>query len=144
MSVAEIVVDHHLYIPANDWLPSVLIVEDERKLRALLVEEFRALHIDALTASSGYEAIRIASEHRPDLILVDGLLPEMHGFEISRFIRRIDVDYHPHIALMTAIYKHTRYQNEARLKYGIDDYLIKPVHPQMLAGLIRRVQAATR
>ena len=66
----------------------------------------------------------------------------MHGFEIARFIRRIDVNYHPHIAIMTAIYKHTRYQNEARLKYGIDDYLIKPVLPQSLAGLVRRVQAA--
>ena len=57
-------------------------------------------------------------------------------------IRRIDADYRPHIAIMTAIYKHTRYQNEARLKYGIDDYLIKPVLPQSLAGLVRRVQAA--
>ena len=144
MSVAEFAVDHLPYIPANHWLPSVLIVEDERKQRASLVDAFQAMNIDALTASAGYEAIRIASDLRPQLILVDGLLPEMHGFEISRFIRRIDADYHPHIALMTAIYKHTRYQNEARLKYGIDDYLIKPVHPQMLAGLVRRVQAAAR
>jgi DNA-binding response OmpR family regulator len=122
----------------------VLIVEDERKQRASLVDAFEAMNIQALTASSGYEALRIASECRPDLILVDGLLPEMHGFEISRFIRRIDADYHPRIALMTAIYKHTRYQNEAKLKYGVDDYLIKPVHPQMLAGLVRRAQAASR
>ncbi len=144
MSVAEFAVDHLPYIPVNDWLPSVLIVEDERKQRASLVDAFGAMNIQALTASGGYEAIRTASDCRPELILVDGLLPEMHGFETSRFIRRIDADYHPHIALMTAIYKHTRYQNEARLKYGIDDYLIKPVHPQLLAGLVRRVQAATR
>ena len=64
------------------------------------------------------------------------------GATCARFIRRIDADYRPHIAIMTAIYKHTRYQNEARLKYGIDDYLIKPVLPQSLAGLVRRVQAA--
>jgi response regulator of citrate/malate metabolism len=42
---------------------------------------------------------------------------------------------------MTAIYKHTRYQNEAKLKYGVDDYLIKPVLPESLAGLVRRTQA---
>ncbi|MEA2237605.1 MAG: hypothetical protein QOC81_2329 [Thermoanaerobaculia bacterium] len=142
MSVAEIAVTQSGYIPANDWLPSVLIVEDERKLRWALIESFRAMDITAMTASGGYEAIRVAGECRPDLILLDGLLPEMHGFEIARFIRKIDVDYRPHIALMTAIYKHTRYQNEARLKYGIDDYLIKPVAPQMLAGLVRRAQAA--
>jgi len=144
MSIAEIAVPNLPYFPVDATLPSVLIVEDERKQRASLVDAFEAMNIQALTARSGYEAIRIASDCRPDLILVDGLLPEMHGFEISRFIRRIDADYHPRIALMTAIYKHTRYQNDAKLKYGIDDYLIKPVHPQLLAGLVRRVQAATR
>ena len=142
MSLAEIAVPRVPYFEADATLPSVLIVEDERKLRWSLIEQFRTMGIDALTASSGYEAIRVAGERRPELILLDGLLPEMHGFEIARFIRRIDRDYRPHIAIMTAIYKHTRYQNEARLKYGIDDYLIKPVLPQSLAGLVRRVQAA--
>jgi DNA-binding response OmpR family regulator len=142
MSLAEIAVPRMPYFEATAALPAVLIVEDERKLRWSLIEEFRTIGIEALTASSGYEAIRVAGESRPDLILLDGLLPEMHGFEIARFMRRIDANYHPHIAIMTAIYKHTRYQNEARLKYGIDDYLIKPVLPQSLAGLVRRVQAA--
>jgi DNA-binding response OmpR family regulator len=143
MSITEIAVPNLLYFPIDETLPSVLIVEDERKLRASLVETFRSMNIDAMTASGGYEAIRIASECRPDLILVDGLLPEMHGFEISRFVRRIDADYHPRIALMTAIYKQTRYQNEAKLKYGVDDYLIKPVHPAQLAGLVRRAQTTS-
>ena len=145
MSIAEIAVPALPYHPTDSVaLPTVLVVEDERKLRWSLIEQFGAMGIDVLTASSGYEAIRVAGEKRPDLILLDGLLPEMHGFEIARFIRRIDVDYRPHIAIMTAIYKHTRYQNEARLKYGIDDYLIKPVLPQSLAGLVRRAQAAAR
>ena len=142
MSLAEIAVAPVRYLEVAAALPAVLVVEDERKLRWSLIEQFRAMGIEALTASSGYEAIRVAGESRPELILLDGLLPEMHGFEIARFIRRIDANYHPHIAIMTAIYKHTRYQNEARLKYGIDDYLIKPVLPQSLAGLVRRVQAA--
>jgi len=144
MSLAEIAVPSRPYLPIDASLPSVLIVEDERKLRWSLIEQFRGMQIDPLTASSGYEAIRIAGESRPELILLDGLLPEMHGFEIARFIRRIDGSYRPHIAIMTAIYKHTRYQNEAKLKYGIDDYLIKPVLPQSLAGLVRRVQAASQ
>ncbi|HEV7428028.1 MAG TPA: response regulator [Thermoanaerobaculia bacterium] len=144
MSLAEIAVPRVPYFGAEATLPSVLIVEDERKLRWSLIEQFRTMGIEALTGSSGYEAIRVAGERRPELILLDGLLPEMHGFEIARFIRRIDRDYRPHIAIMTAIYKHTRYQNEARLKYGIDDYLIKPVLPQSLAGLVRRVQAAAQ
>jgi DNA-binding response OmpR family regulator len=145
MSVAEIDVPAPTYhLTEAAALPTVLIVEDERKLRWSLIEQFRALHIAPFTASSGYEALRIASESRPDLILLDGLLPEMHGFEIARFIRHIDPAYHPHIAIMTAIYKHTRYQNEAKLQYGIDDYLIKPLLPHSIAGLVRRAQAASK
>jgi DNA-binding response OmpR family regulator len=144
MSLAEIAVPRLPYVEPMTELPTVLVVEDERKLRWLLIEQFGSMGIEVLTAKSGYEAIRVAGEKRPGLILLDGLLPEMHGFEIARFIRRIDADYRPHIAIMTAIYKHTRYQNEARLKYGIDDYLIKPVLPQSLSELVRRTQAEAR
>jgi len=143
MSLAEIAVPRPPFVP-HAALPTVLVVEDERRLRWSLIEQFGAMGIEVLTAKSGYEAIRIAGEKRPSLVLLDGLLPEMHGFEIARFIRRIDAGYRPHIAIMTAIYKHTRYQNEARLKYGIDDYLIKPVSPQSLADLVRRAQTEAR
>jgi DNA-binding response OmpR family regulator len=144
MSLAEIAVPRPPCVQPQSALPVVLVVEDERKLRWSLIEQFGDMGIEVLTAKSGYEAIRIAGEMRPDLILLDGLLPEMHGFEIARFIRRIDAGYHPHIAIMTAIYKHTRYQNDARLKYGIDDYLIKPVLPKSLANLVRRAQGEAR
>jgi DNA-binding response OmpR family regulator len=123
--------------------PSVLIAEDERKLRWWLIEQFDALGVTPLVATGGYDAIRLAGENRPDLILLDGLLPELHGFEIARFIRALDRDYRPHIAIMTAIYKNIRYQNEARLKYGIDDYLLKPLAPESLASLIGRVKVAS-
>ena len=116
--------------------PSVLVVEDERKLRAWLVDEFRSHGVAPLSATAGYEAIRLAAAHRPDLILLDGLLPEMHGFEIARFIRRIDSEYRPRIVMMTAIYKHLRYRNEARLKYGIDAYIVKPLDASVVSSLV--------
>lgn len=129
-------------IVSPQQVPSVLIVEDERKLRGWLDEQFQMIGIVPLTASSGYEAIRIAAEKRPDLILLDGLLPQMHGFEIARLVRHLDGRYRPYIAVMTAIYKNVRYQNEARLKYGIDEYMIKPLRPESLATLVERVREA--
>jgi DNA-binding response OmpR family regulator len=141
--VAAVQVTHFPPLPAyGSEMPSVLIAEDERKLRWWLIEQFSAMNIVPLIASSGYEAIRIAGERRPDLVLLDGLLPEMHGFEIARFIRGIDAGYRPHIAIMTAIYKNIRYQNEARLKYGIDDYMLKPLEPEALAALVERAREA--
>src|SRR5207248_182471 len=126
MSVAEIHYSPTPVIPPGQR-PEVLIAEDEPKLRELLVAQVQAQGIVPRVTATGYETLFAVDEYRPDLILLDGLLPQMHGFEIARFIRKMDCDYRPRIAIVTGIYKGVRYQNEARLKYGIDDYLVKPV-----------------
>jgi CheY-like chemotaxis protein len=118
---------------------TVLIAEDSDKMRELLVTQLRSLGIEASTAKTGLEALAQTSRLRPDLILLDGLLPEMHGFEVARAIRQLDADYRPRIAMITGIYKGTQYQNDARLKYGIDDYLLKPITTDTLRDLISRM-----
>lgn len=120
---------------------TVLIVEDDRKLRERLLGQFAELGIHALQASAGFSAVKLANIHRPSLIVLDGLLPEMHGLEVARFIRRIDPAYVPHIVMITAIYKNVRYHNEARIKYGIDEYLIKPASDAVIAEIVARVEA---
>lgn len=121
----------------------VLIVEDERKTRESLMAELTSAGYAPIAATRGFEAIKLADQFRPELIILDGLVPEMHGFEIARFIRRLDVEYKPRIVLMTAIYKHLRYQNEAQLKYGIDEYVMKPLLPQDVKRLTRDLEAAS-
>lgn len=114
----------------------VLIVEDQRRTRELLAEQVQSFGCRTFVAAGAYEAIRIAEAERPDVILVDGLLPQMHGFELARFIRALDVNYRPRLVIVTSIYKHTRYKNEAKLKYGIDDYMIKPVSDDALLEVL--------
>lgn len=114
---------------------TVLVVEDHKKQRERLVEMLEELGLAVLTAGAAYEALRIVSEKKPEVVMLDALVPEMHGFEIARSIRALSGDYNPRIVIMTAVYKNLRYQNEARLKYGIQDYLIKPITPEMLASL---------
>jgi CheY-like chemotaxis protein len=65
----------------------VLIAEDEKKTRAILVEMVQSLGCEVLEAGTGYEAVKIVQESKPDVLLLDGLLPEMHGFEVARFVR---------------------------------------------------------
>ena len=132
MSLAEV------YHPAVRAVPTVLVVEDERKMRSRLVDQIRRMGVEPLEAATGFEAIRMAGNQKPQLILMDGLLPEMHGFEVSRMIRRLDSRYAPHIVLMTSIYKSVRYHNEAKLKYGVDEYVIKPLGEDILARLLGR------
>jgi CheY-like chemotaxis protein len=131
MSVAE------PYLPCAGAVTTVLVVEDERKMRCTLLEQVRRLGVEPMEAASGFEAIRVAGKMKPQLILLDGLLPEMHGFEVSRMIRRLDSQYRPRIVLMTSIYKSVRYHNEAKLKYGIDEYVIKPLADDVLSRLLR-------
>ncbi len=105
-------------------------------MREILVTQFRTLGIEPATAKTGLDALAQAARGRPDLIVLDGLLPEMHGFEVARAVRNLDPDYKPRIAIITGIYKSTQYQNEARTRYGIDDYLLKPVSTDSLRKLL--------
>ena len=105
----------------------VLVVEDQDRQCRQLLDILGTFGIEPMRAKSGYEAIQFAAEHRPETIFLDGLLPGMHGFEVARFIRHIDAGYRPWIVLLTAIYKNVKYRNEATLKYGIDEYVIKPI-----------------
>ncbi len=114
----------------------VLIAEDEKRTRAILVDMVRSLGCDVVEAASGFEAVKRVKEDRPDVLLLDGLLPEMHGFEIARFVRSFAPDYRPRIVIVTAVYKARRYQNEAKLQYGVDEYLVKPVTREAVAAAI--------
>jgi CheY-like chemotaxis protein len=110
-----------------------LVVEDDRRMRASMIELLRGLGYHTLEAGGGFEAIRLAAQFRPAVVVIDGLLPNMHGLEVSRFIRNADRTYSPRIIVVTGIYRNIRYRNEARLKYGIEDYLVKPVTREALA-----------
>jgi CheY-like chemotaxis protein len=104
----------------------VLIAEDERKTRAMLVEIVLSLGCLPIIATSGLEAIRKIQDERPEVLLLDGLLPEHHGFEVARFARSLATEYRPRIVLVTAIYKQPKYEEEAK-QFGVDAYLTKPV-----------------
>jgi two-component system cell cycle response regulator len=121
----------------------VLIAEDSRRQCAELVQVLETLGArDIRIANTGHEAIRMAFQLRPSIIVLDGLLPGMHGFEVARFIRQIDPNYHPRIIFATAIYKSVRYENEAKLKYGIDAYVVKPItHDGLRAAMAGQLAA---
>lgn len=116
-----------LPLPVAENPRLVLVVDDDKRARDAVIAHVHELGYQTIEAKTGYEAISMAALRKPGIVIVDGLLPNMHGFEVSRFIRAAQATYAPRIIVVTAVYKHIRYQNEARLKYGIDHYLTKPV-----------------
>ena len=121
--------------------PLAVVAEDTTKVREYLIAELTSFGVSAIGAKTGLEALKLVTEHRPQLVILDGLLPEMHGFEVARAIRKLDPQYRPLLVIITAVYKSIQYQNDARLKYGIDDYLIKPITRDSLRNLVDRMRA---
>jgi two-component system cell cycle response regulator DivK len=104
----------------------VLLVEDEEHILHLLTDLLAiTLGQEVLTATDGIEAIRMAQEHRPDLILMNLTLPKLDGWEAARALKANDELRHIPILAITA---HTMVGDRERaLEAGCDDYFAKPI-----------------
>lgn len=104
----------------------VLIVDDEDLTRVLLrqvLERVRVKHMAVFYADDGEEALRIAEAERPDLILLDLLLPKMDGNEVCRRLRTL-ADYNPHIIMLTA--RGQFEDREQAMALGVNQFVTKP------------------
>lgn len=114
--------------------PSVLIVDDEPAVTNLLVYNLRKAHYDVHTAADGREALRLAREFRPDLVLLDLMLPGMDGLDVCRELRKTgDLP----IIMITALGEET--DKVVGLELGADDYVTKPFSLRELMARIKTV-----
>lgn len=114
--------------------PLVLAVDDEQGILRLIKVELEAQGFKVLTANSGQEALRIYEDSRPDIALLDVLMPGMDGIELMRRLReRAAIP----VILVTA---RDADQDKVRgLTLGADDYIVKPFNPDELAARIEAV-----
>lgn len=114
--------------------PLVLTVDDEAGIRRLMKLELTGQGFRVITAASGEEALRLVEEQRPDVVLLDVLMPEMTGLEVLRRIReQMDVP----VIIVTA--KDNDADKVRYLELGADDYIVKPFSPDELGARIRAV-----
>jgi len=114
--------------------PLVLAVDDEPGIRKLIKLELSGQGFRVLTAENGAEAIRLEEEHRPDLVLLDVVMPDMTGLEVMAQLRdRTNVP----IILLTG--KNSDGDKVMGLESGADDYLAKPFAPDELSARVRAV-----
>ena len=110
----------------------VLIVDDDRDSREALGELLRTLGHEVEVAADGCEAITLAMERRPDVVLLDIRLPDLDGHEVARRIRTA-ADAPGVIAL-------TGSEDEETDPATFDDYIVKPADPERLRVAVERVQ----
>ena len=124
---------------------TILIVEDEKEIRDLLAHYLRKEGFSPVLASDGETAILKARKEKPDLVLLDILLPNVDGLEVLRAIRSDETIGRTPVVMLTA--KGDETDRVVGLELGADDYIPKPFSPRevvaRIKAILRRTQPAT-
>ncbi len=117
----------------------ILIVDDESDIVDLLHYNLKREGYKVITASDGEGAVRLARKHKPDLVLLDIMMPKMDGMEVCRQLREELELRKTFIVFLTA--RAEEYSEVAGFDAGADDYIFKPIKPRVL---LRRIKAILR
>jgi two-component system phosphate regulon response regulator PhoB len=123
----------------GDKVAKLLIVEDETDILHLLQFNFEREGFETHTARDGNEALRLAEERKPDLIVLDLLLPGRDGLEVCKTLKSREGSRNTPVIMLTA--KGEEQDRITGFELGADDYVVKPFSPK---ELILRVKAVLR
>ncbi len=118
---------------------TVLIIDDEADIRKMLRRLLTSHGYRVLEADRGLLALRMVKEETPDLLILDAMLPEVHGFDIARRIKGSARYGHIPIIMISAVYRGWRYAEDLKQSCGVDFYLEKPFR---IADVLRGVELA--
>jgi two-component system phosphate regulon response regulator PhoB len=122
----------------------LLVVEDEEALARLLKWHLETVGFDVATVTTGAEALRLAAEQQPDLVILDLRLPDMHGYDVARQLRKL---FHPWVVPILMLTGMDQPIDQLRgFAHGADAYLTKPYEPAevlRIVGLLVGEPAAT-
>jgi len=123
----------------------ILLVDDEQDILEIVGYNLSQEGYKIVTASNGKEAIAVAKKERPQLIIMDVMMPEMDGMEACENIRKIPELSNVLITFLTA--RSEDYSQVAGFDAGADDYIAKPIKPKLLVSkvkaLLRRLKDDT-
>lgn len=116
--------------------PLVLFADDDPTGRAIATRVIESLGFGVVVASNGEEALAVAREHRPQLIITDALMPKLDGREMGRIVKSELPE--TKVVVITSVYKDPRYKHEAFKNFAVDEYLTKPINPAALRALVEK------
>jgi two-component system alkaline phosphatase synthesis response regulator PhoP len=118
---------------------TILIADDEPDILEIISYNLQAEGYEIITAKNGNEALELAKQHKPDLIILDVMMPGKTGFEVCKILRALPSFQETVIIFLTALNDDST--QIKGLETGGDDYLTKPISPKVL---ISRVNALFR
>ena len=118
----------------------ILIVDDEEKVRKLVEITLSIDKVEVLQASSGEDGLKIARETKPDIILLDVMMPGgFDGFDVCKILKEDPATRDIYIIMLTA--KGQKADKEKGFASGVDDYFVKPFSPMELMEKINKILA---
>jgi two-component system, OmpR family, alkaline phosphatase synthesis response regulator PhoP len=125
--------------------PTILVIEDEPDIRKLVHYNLAQERYKVLEAEDGEQALKLLQRVKPNLIILDLMLPGMSGLELCKFLRERQETSQMPILMLTA--KAGEADKVVGLEMGADDYLAKPFSPREMVArvraILRRVEAVT-
>ncbi len=121
---------------------TILVADDDVEVLALVARRMARLASRVLEAGDGEEALRLALQERPDLIVLDVMMPGRSGWEVCRAVREAPELAHTGVLMLTGIGE--RLNEMTSPLYGADDHLDKPFDLGELEERARRILAARR
>ncbi len=118
-------------------MDTILIIDDEEDIRDILSYNLQKEGYQVFQAATGREGIKVAIAQKPDLVLLDVMMPEMDGIEVCQNLRENPKTKNVRICFLTA--RNEDYSQIAGLDAGADDYVAKPVKPKVLASRIKAI-----
>ena len=115
----------------------ILIVEDEKDIRDLIIYSLEGKGYQTISTDDGEKAIKMLKENKPDLVILDWMLPSVSGLEICRSIRRDIKTKNIPIIMLTA--KITEEDKILGLDSGADDYITKPFSTAELSSRVKAI-----
>ncbi len=115
-------------------MPTMLIADDNAQITSVLAEYGKQEGYDVLVARDGQQALDLFSQHQPDVVLLDVMMPRVDGFEVCRTIRKTaDTP----VIMITA--RGEDFEKIMGLDIGADDYIVKPFSPGEVMARVRSV-----
>jgi len=117
----------------------VLVVDDDPDILAMVVRYLESHGYQTTKAAAGRDALKKIRKGKPDLIVLDAMLPEVHGFEICQKVKKSKRFGNTPVIMISAVYKGWRYREDVQRAYGADDYLEKPFSLERLENRVRQL-----
>jgi two-component system phosphate regulon response regulator PhoB len=124
-------------VPEVSKVRQILVVEDEQPIREMVAFALRRAGYEVAEAATSHDARVLLADQRPDLMLVDWMLPDMSGLELTRQVKRDPQTRDVPIIMLTA--RAAEGDKVAGLDGGADDYMTKPFSPRELLSRINAV-----